>query len=283
VIDASKFQTFAAKKTRDAAASRIERLTTVVEERGETPTIAIGNAWSRLHYGGEFGLVAPVRGQTAVSLAFVQTRDGNTGGADPSTFGGGATDTHLLYEGLLRVAADAVLAGAGSVHPDAFFSVWHPELVALRESLGLPRHPAQIVVSKRGAFDLDALLFNVPDVPVFLLAGDECAARHESALRARTWIRVLRSNDDDLRPAIDQLRLSERIHRISAVGGRRTATRLVDSGLVQDIYLTTTSHKGGDPGTSWYSGASPPRLTPITEKHWHETGSRVVFNHFLIG
>jgi riboflavin biosynthesis pyrimidine reductase len=275
------FRTFAAQKTREAATAGIERLATVFQQR--VHAVGIGNTWSRSHYGGEFELVAPDPGRTAVSLVFVQTKDGNTGGADPGSLGGGPTDKHLLYEGLSRVAADAVLAGAGSLHPDAFFSVWHPELVTLRQSLGLPRHPAQIVVSRRGRFDIDALLFNVPDEPVFLLAGDECVGRHESALRARPWIRVLRSSVDDLRPAVDQLRLAYGIHRISAVGGRRTATRLVDSGLARDIYLTTTSHDGGDPGTPWYSGASPPRLTLITEKEWHDRGSRVVFDHFLVG
>ena len=104
---------------------------------------------------------------TNLSLAFVQSRDGNTEAADPGEFGAGATDKHLIYEGLSRVAADAVLVGAGTVHPEAFFSVWHPELIALRESLGFPRHPAQVVVSKRGHVDLASLLFNVPDVPVF--------------------------------------------------------------------------------------------------------------------
>ena len=87
-------------------------------------------------------------------------------------FGAGATDKHLIYEGLSRVAADAVLVGARTVHPEAFFSVWHPELIALRESLGFPRHPAQVVVSKRGHVDLASLLFNVPDVPVFLIGGE---------------------------------------------------------------------------------------------------------------
>ena len=101
-----------------------------------------------------------------------------------------------------RVAADAVLAGAGSVHRDAFFSVWHPELVALRGSLGLPRHPAQIVVSKRGRFDFAARLFNVPDVRVFLIAGDECIARHETAIHARPWVRVIRVDGDDLRRSL---------------------------------------------------------------------------------
>ena len=192
------------------------------------------------------------------------------------------TDKHLIYEGLSRVSADAVLAGAGSVHRGAFFSVWHPELVALRASLGLRRHPAQIVVSKRGRVDVDALLFNVPDVPVFLIAGDECIARHEPAFRARPWVGLIPLSGDDLRPAVERLRGEEGIQRVSAIGGRFTATQLVDSGLIQDLYLTTTSLEGGEPGTPWYCGTNPPQLTAITSKQWHESGSRVVFEHCLI-
>jgi riboflavin biosynthesis pyrimidine reductase len=218
-----------------------------------------------------------------VSLVFIQTKDGNTGGSNPGSFGGGATDQHLIYEGLSRVAADAVLAGAGSVHADALFSVWRPELVALRLSLGLPRHPVQIVVSKRGRLNFDARLFNLSCVPVFLIAGDEGLARHESAVRARPWIRLIRLQGESLQPALEQLRLEEGIQRISAIGGRRTATRLVDEGLAQDICLTTASHAGGEAGTPWYAGAHPPRLTAITRKQWDERGAGVVFEHMLIG
>jgi riboflavin biosynthesis pyrimidine reductase len=252
VIEAVDFQQFAAHKSRDAATASIERLSTLFDGRDGSRVQGIGNAWSRLHYGGEFGLVRPSRVQTAMSLVFIQTKDGNTGGSNPGAFGGGATDQHLIYEGLCRVAADAVLAGAGSVHRHAFFSVWHPELIALRASLSLARHPAQIVVSKRGMVDVDALLFNVPDVRVFLIAGDECIARHEAALGARPWVRVIRSDGDDLGLAFERLRVEESIQRISAIGGRVTATQLVDAGLIQDIYLTTTSLEGGEPSTPWY-------------------------------
>lgn len=278
------FAAWSAARSRDAAAARIERLTTIVDASAGAAGPGIGNAWSRLHFGGDFRLVAPKPGGSAVTLVFVQTKDGNTAGADPEAFGGGATDKHLIYEGLSRVAADAVLAGAGSLHADAFFSVWHPEVVALRLSLGLPRHPAQVIVSKRGRFDVDALVFNVPDVPVFLVAGGACVARHAAALRARPWIRLVPANaDGDLRAALDELRAGAGIRRISAIGGRSTATRLVDSGLVQDICLTTTSREGGRRGTPWYTGASPPRLSVLTEKAWYDEGSRVVFDHMSIG
>ena len=278
------FQGFARRKTREARSARIERLTTVFDRcAGLLHTRAIGNAWSSMHYGGEFCVVDQPPERTALSLVFVQSNDGNTGGEDPSAFGGGSTDQHLIYEGLSRVAADAVLAGAGSLHSKAFFSVWHPQLVALRAALGLPRHPVQIVISKRGTLDLTTLLFNVPEVPVVLLAGDEGIARHESALRSRPWVRHIRLEGDDLQPALQQLRLEQGIQRISAIGGRYTATRLVDLKLAQDIYLTTTAQSGGDPGTPWYAGTRWPRLTLITEKEWSESGSRTLFQHMLIG
>jgi riboflavin biosynthesis pyrimidine reductase len=276
------FQDFVAKKTREAALADIKRLSTVFDHHDNSRLQDIGNTWSRLHYGGAFVLARANELQTAASLVFIQTKDGNTGGPNPGAFGGGATDQHLIYEGLSRVAADAVLAGAGSIHRHAFFSVWHPDLVALRASLRQPRHPAQIVVSRRGRLDFDALLFNVPDERVFLLAGDECLARHALALRGRPWVRIIPVHDNALGPAFARLRREDGIRRISAIGGRFTATQLVDAGMIEDLYLTTTSREGGEPGTPWYIGAAPPRLTAITGKQWDVDGSRVAFEHYFI-
>jgi riboflavin biosynthesis pyrimidine reductase len=276
------FDTFGEQKIQEASASRIQTLTTVFHQKQETAVRGVGNAWSRLHYGGDFDLVVAPPSRTSLSLVFVQSQDGNTEATDPSVFGAGATDKHLIYEGLSRVAADAVLVGARTVHPEAFFSVWHPELIALRESLGLPRHPAQIVVSRRGQVDLASLLFNVPDVPVFLVGGERCFLRHAAALQARPWIRPILLADADLASSIDRLRLEHRIHRISAVGGRFTATRLVDDGLAQDLYLTTGPREGGVFDTPWYAGAVRPTLTVIAKKQWLDDGARAVFEHILI-
>src|SRR5690349_9909945 len=182
-------EVFAARKLAEASSAPIEQLGTIFDLRDDRDVLHIGNAWTQLHYGGDFGLVVPPAEEVGLSLVFVQSKDSNTATPNPAEFGGGATDLHLIYEGLSRVAADAVLAGAGSVHSQAFFSVWHPQMVALRESLGLPRHPAQIVISKRGHLDFNALLFNVADVPVFLIAGEACTSLHASELRERPWIR----------------------------------------------------------------------------------------------
>src|SRR5204863_9529618 len=118
-----------------------------------------------------------------------------------------------------------------------------------RASLGLARHPAQVVVSRRGHLDVAARLFNVPDARVLLIAGDECLARHGTALRARPWVRLVPLDGGDLAQVFERLRQEAGIQRISAIGGRSTATQLVDAGLIQDIYLTTNSLHGGEPGT----------------------------------
>jgi riboflavin biosynthesis pyrimidine reductase len=278
----SDFERFAERKTREAASAHIETLSTVFDRSEHEPVRGVGNGWSRTHYGGDFCLFQPPKDAAmALSLVFVQSKNRNTGG-DPSALGGGATDEHLIYEGLSRVAADAVLAGARSVHSETMFSVWHPELVALRSSLDLPRHPAQIVVSQHGQFNFDALLFSVPEVRVFVIAAAEHMTSHVSTLRERPWIRHVPLDAHDLRLAIDRLREEEGIRRVSAIGGRFTATRLVDADLCQDLYLTTTSQGGGEPNTPWYSGADTPPTRVITKKAWGDGDSRILFEHVLI-
>jgi riboflavin biosynthesis pyrimidine reductase len=278
----NEFQQFAERRAREAATARIETLSTIFDRSDNEPVRGVGNDWSRMHYGGAFNLFQPTAEDvTALSLVFVQSKNGNTGG-DPGALGGGATDKHLIYDGLSRVAADAVLAGARSVESDALFSIWHPELVALRASLDLPRHPAQIIVSKNGRFDFDGLLFSVPEVRVFVITPAEHIGRYASFLDARPWIRWVPLEAGGLQTAVDRLREEEGVRRVSVIGGRSTATHLVDAGLCQDLYLTTTSHDGGEPDTPWYSGASPPPTRVITRKEWSDGGSPILFEHVLI-
>lgn len=260
---------------------QVRPLTTVEDCSDRWPVIAISNEWSRRYYDGPFHVFAAPPDRPAISLVFVQTRDGNTGASNPEELGGGPTDKHLLYEGLSRVAADGVLAGASSVGHSVFFTVNHPELVALRLELGLPRHPAQMVMSTDGNFDLDARVFTTPDVPVFLLAGDRCRAKFADEIAKRPWITMVPLGDD-LAATFARLRPDHGIGRISAVGGRVTATSLVDAGLVQDIYLTTSAIDGGEPGTPWYVGTQLPRLETIVRKREVVETNPILFDHFAL-
>jgi len=260
----------------------IRRLITIEDRSAEWPVIAIGNDWSREHYDGPFHLFQLPDDLPAVSLVFVQSRDGNTGADNPADLGGGPTDKYVIYEGLSRVAADGVMAGASTIGKSVFFTITHPELVTLRHDLGLPRHPAQIVVSERGNIDLSSRVFSMPAVPVFLLAGEKGIEKTAADLRDRPWITMIPISGD-LPAAMRRLRRDHEVSRISAVGGRALATSLVDVGLVQDIYLTTSAIDAGEPNTPWYVGPEPPSLDLVVRKKEDIAISPIVLEHLAIG
>jgi riboflavin biosynthesis pyrimidine reductase len=277
----TRFQVFAARKTAEASRACLQAFVTDLD-RGAGTLEPIGNAWSRHLFGGDFyASPSPDSTRPACSLVFVQSRDRNTGAHDPSTLGGGETDKHVIYEGLSQVAADAVLSGAATIRGgDIVFAVWHPELVRLRATIGKPRYPIQIVATLRG-LDLDAsLLFNVPDIQVWVLTLAAGARLMREGFASRPWVRPLvMSRAEDLPAAFAELRMLG-IERISAVGGRHLATQLIDAGLVQDVYLTTSSRTGGEPGTPMYP--RPLKAHTLVRKHGTGADAGVVFEHLQL-
>lgn len=275
------FAKYATGKTARAERAEIHPLRTEIDHAtGRRP--AVGNDWTRDRFDGSFYL-SPAASSTApaCALVFVQSRDGNTGAENPLTLGGGLADKHLIYEGLSQVAADAVLAGAGTVRGgDIVFAVWHPELVRLRQSLGKPRYPTQIVATLHG-MDLDSsLLFNVPEIPVILLTGSQGLRKMEHQLATRSWVSSLvMERPKALATAFAELR-AQGIDRITSVGGRHLATQLIDAGLVQDLYLTTSPQPGGEPGTPFYPRPLPG--TTIVRKHGTGEDQGVVFEQIAI-
>jgi riboflavin biosynthesis pyrimidine reductase len=276
------FRDFAAMKTRLALAAKLYPYVAEAESPDDD-AISVGNAWTTRLFDGPFYLSAAAStNRPACSLVFVQSRDGNTVTAEPADLGGGDTDKHLIYEGLSRVAADAVMAGAGTVRGSRqLFSVWHPELVSLRASLGLPRHPIQIVATVSGTIDLDnAMIFNVPDVPVVLLTVTDAVPSMQAAVDARPWVRTVSMDSPrDLAEAFAQL-LSMGIARISCIGGRALAGRLLDASLVDDVYLTTGVGDGGEPGTPLYDKDWRGRV--VVRKHGTGAEEGVVFEHVRV-
>jgi riboflavin biosynthesis pyrimidine reductase len=208
---------------------------------------------------------------------FVQSRDGNTVAKDPSTLGGGNADKHLIYEGLSRVAADAVLAGAETVrNGNLVLSIWQPELVALRASLGLPRHPIQIVATLRG-LSLEGLMFNVPSLRVVMLTVGACVDLMATELSSRPWVQVIAMpTAKDLPYALRQLRAGG-IRTLSCIGGRTLARQLIDGDLIQDLYLTKSPKAGGEPGTPLYPRQLEGEL--MVRKHGTASDEGVVFEH----
>jgi riboflavin biosynthesis pyrimidine reductase len=275
-----RFQQFVARKTRLATTASLPPYRTEVDDPDEH-ALTVGNAWTHRLFDGPFYLsppATPVR--PACSLVFVQSSDGNTSAADPGTLGGGETDTHLIYEGLSRVAADAVLVGAQTVRgSDVMFSVWHPQLVDLRTSLGLSRHPAQIVATLRGLDLADTMLFNLPAVRVLLVTVPSATAQMSRAIKARPWITLLlMEGPGELQRTFERLP-SIGIARISCVGGRTLAGHLLGAGLIDDVYLTTGRNAGGDPGTPLSSASWRGRT--VVRKVGTGVEQGVIFEHLL--
>jgi len=277
------FASFSARKTREALSARLASLETIEDDSATFAHRPIGNTWTREFYDGPFHL--PLKGTIGaapfLSLVFVQSSDGNTGTDNPEELGGGPVDRHLIYEGLSRVAADAVLAGAKTAGDEnTFFSVWHPELVSLRAALGLPRHPVQIIATLQGLDLQGALLFNVPDVPVVLLTVASCSRLMHCDVEARPWISVIEMpSAHDLPGGFAELN-ARGIRSLSVIGGRKLAGQLIDAGLVQDLYLTTSPIEAGEPNTPLYPKPIPGEV--VVRKRGTGPESGVVFEHLVL-
>jgi len=286
------FDEYVAQKEAEAARAVLSPFVTEVDQP-PPEAMPVGNMWTRRMFDGPFYVSSSPSNEShpdagtdpgtelpSTSLVFVRSRDGNTVAADPSSLGGGEADKHLIYEGLSRVAVDAVMAGAETVRGGRIvLSVWHPELVALRASLRLPRHPVQIVATLRG-LDFRGRLFDTPQLRVVVVTVGACTELMITPVANRPWMTILvMPTARDLPYAFRQLR-DMGIARISCIGGRTIARQLLDAGLIQDLYLTTSAKDGGEPGTP----LSPRALNGdlVVRKRGTGVDEGVVFEHLRL-
>ena len=134
-----EFAAFARRKEQEARRRGVAAVSSPASTHGRRRCRASATRGRGALFDGDFYVSPPPARPrpAATNLVFVQSRDGNTVGRNPSALGGGEADKHLIYEGLSRVAADAVLSGRRTIRRgDIVLSVWHPELVALRAALG---------------------------------------------------------------------------------------------------------------------------------------------------
>jgi riboflavin biosynthesis pyrimidine reductase len=280
-VSGEAFADYCRRRAAAAVAARLPRYITTFDASPRHGFIPLGNDWTKTLFDGPFYVREPSGTLPATNLVFVQSRDGNTGADDPGTLGGGDTDKHLVYEGLSRVLADAVLSGASTARGDeTVLSIWHPELVALRLAHGQPRHPAQVVVTRSGNLPFDSgLMFTTPDLRAFVIAPSRTARTVRQRVAERPWIDVIDAGDElSLTRAMQEL-ATRGMRIVSAIGGRRTAGALIDEGLVSDLYLTTAPRSGGEPQTPFYHGPPLP-LDRLVEKVGTGEEAGVRFEHF---
>ena len=120
----------------------------------------------------------------------------------------------------------------------------------------------------------------MPEIPVVVLTIADGARLMRDGLASRPWVRpVVMEQPEDLAAAFVALRAFG-IQRISAVGGRHMATQLVDAGLVQDVYLTTSPRAGGEPGTPMYP--RPLKARTLIRKRGTGRDIGVTFDHLQL-
>jgi riboflavin biosynthesis pyrimidine reductase len=243
------FQDYCRDKEEAALAAPLAALTTIAEESGGAGLLSFGNAWTRRLFDGDFHRSAGPASPELPSVSLIVTE------AQPAdTFG--ATVGHLLHEGLTRVDADAVLGGIGAPESrNQICSVWHPELVRLRADRGLPRHPVQVLVTNSCDVPFDrCLLFHEPSLQVIVVTRSSRVATARARLRECPWVEVIGAGEPlDLRAALTQLR-DRGVAVVSAVGGRRIATSLLDAALVTDLYVTVREPGSAASALSFYNG-----------------------------
>jgi riboflavin biosynthesis pyrimidine reductase len=110
-----------------------------------------------------------------------------------------------------------------------------------------------------------------------LLTTPQCSAAMHDALAQRPWIRpVVMKDTHDLPAAFRQLR-GLGIRKISCIGGRTIARQLIDAGLIQDVYLTTSPKEGGEPNTPICP--RPLKGDLVVRKHGTGVDTGVIFEH----
>ena len=81
---------------------------------------------------------------------------------------------------------------------------------------------------------------------------------------------------ENLPSAFERLRALG-VTQVSAIGGRRIATQLIEAGLVRDVYLTTSPRPGGEPNTPMYP--KPLKGAVVVRKRGTGSESGVIFEH----
>src|SRR5512144_1309416 len=98
-----RFLEYCRSRQHEAAAAELPPYRTVALDLHGGHSHAIGHAWSRAVFDGDFYRTSRKVDIPVTNLGFVESRDGNTSADNPSTLGGGETDKHVIYEELTRV------------------------------------------------------------------------------------------------------------------------------------------------------------------------------------
>ncbi len=195
---------------------------------------------------------------------FVTTLDGIVAFDLPQRPGGGDISGHSAHDralmGLLRAAADAVVAGAGTLRAEPKH-IWTPAHIfpplaaayaALRAALGQPEPPLNVLVTARGDLDLSLPVFTAGQAPVLLVTTTEGAAalrRHAVPLGVQIT-EVAERGPLAARAVLAAVSAARPCHRILLEGGPHLLGDFLAEGLLDEQFLTLAPQLAGRDGVA---------------------------------
>jgi riboflavin biosynthesis pyrimidine reductase len=152
---------------------------------------------------------------------------------------GSATDTLLLGE--LRVLADAVLIGSGTLRAEGYGRlVGSPERVARRTADGRSPTPTAVLLSRSLDLPWDAGLFAAPEQPVLVYTSSG-----EDVPKVAAPMEVVRLADAAPAVALRDLR-ARGVRALLCEGGPTLNRALLTAGQVDELFLTLSPLLAGN-------------------------------------
>jgi riboflavin-specific deaminase-like protein len=185
----------------------------------------------------------------------VSTVDGKTALGDSAAGIGSRTDARLMRQ--IRGAADAIIWGAGTIRADVVDPRVDPERVRQRVARGQAPQPLAVTVS--GSLDLEptnrffvngparTILFTVASAPV----------ERRRALEPYATVVVQAGPAVDLVTALAYLWERHGVRSLLSEGGPGLNQRLLDAGLLDEVFWTVAPKVAGGHGRNLLDGGEP--------------------------
>jgi riboflavin biosynthesis pyrimidine reductase len=234
---------------------RLKPLQTLIEIRDGNPLPL--SAELQAFYG---DLYFPVPGpRPHIFSNFVSTLDGvislnEPGFLSPSEISGGSLHDRAVM-GLLRAVCDVVIAGATAVRSspghiwtaDFIYPPFAADYREIRQALGKPPHPVNVIVTAGGRIDLTLPLFQREDIPVLIITTPEAAGRLSAAgLPPAVQVRAIDAVGWFPAASIMQAVANEiSAERILLEGGPHMTAEFFAAGLVDELFLTLAPQLAG--------------------------------------
>jgi len=191
------------------------------------------------------GLAAARPDRPHVMLNMVSTVDGHATLSGRSGPLSSRADRELFHG--LRLAVDAVMAGAGTVRVERYGRIIPDESRRrLRIERGLSEEPLACIVSGRLALDVEIPLLADPAARVVILTAS--AASLPASAAEIHYIRAERDGLLDLPGALVELHERFGVRTLLCEGGPHLNAQLLGAGLVDELFLSLAPLlAGGDP------------------------------------